>query len=84
MDDRSERHLLGRIGDMIDEEHRLRQQLAAGTITESAEHERLTDLERQLDQCWDLLRQRRARVAAGQDPDQAAVRSVDEVEKYLS
>jgi hypothetical protein len=36
----------------------------------------------QLDQCWDLLRQRRARRAAGQDPDAAAVRPADVVEHY--
>lgn len=37
----------------------------------------------ELDQCWDLLRQREARRAAGADPDQAQVRPAAEVENYL-
>ncbi|HEX8934083.1 MAG TPA: DUF2630 family protein, partial [Pseudonocardiaceae bacterium] len=48
------------------------------------ERAQLTSLEQQLDQCWDLLRQRRARAAAGQDPDDSQVRPVGEVEGYLS
>ncbi|MET0479597.1 MAG: DUF2630 family protein, partial [Actinomycetota bacterium] len=44
---------------------------------------RLQDLEVQLDQCWDLLRQRRARRDAGQDPDAAHVRPEGTVEGYL-
>ncbi len=44
---------------------------------------RLHDIEVELDQCWDLLRQRRARRSAGQDPDDAVVRSESVVEKYL-
>jgi hypothetical protein len=41
-------------------------------------------LEIQLDQCWDLLRQRRALRETGQDPDQAGVRPPDQVEGYLN
>jgi hypothetical protein len=37
----------------------------------------------ELDRCWDLLRQRRARRAAGQDPDEAEVRDESTVERYL-
>jgi hypothetical protein len=40
-------------------------------------------LEEQLDQAWDLLRQRRARAESGDDPDVAQERSVNEVEGYL-
>jgi hypothetical protein len=43
----------------------------------------LETLERELDQAWDLLRQRRAREESGEDPDQAHERSIDEVESYL-
>ncbi|HEX2374478.1 MAG TPA: DUF2630 family protein, partial [Actinomycetota bacterium] len=44
---------------------------------------RLHEVEIQLDQCWDLLRQRRARRDAGQDPDSASVRPEGTVEGYL-
>jgi hypothetical protein len=40
-------------------------------------------LQENLDQCWDLLRQRRARRAAGLNPDEAQVRPVETVEHYL-
>jgi hypothetical protein len=46
------------------------------------ESERLRTIEVSLDQCWDLLRQRRARRNAGQDPDEAAARSAPVVENY--
>ncbi|RIQ37440.1 DUF2630 family protein [Jiangella rhizosphaerae] len=72
-----------RISALVEDEHDLRQRLQAGEISTDEEHSRLRLLEEQLDQCWDLLRQRRARVEAGQNPDEAAVRPVDEVEKYL-
>jgi hypothetical protein len=48
-----------------------------------ADRERLEQISVQLDQCWDLLRQRRARRDAGQDPDDATARDVPTVEKYL-
>ncbi|WP_116946833.1 DUF2630 family protein [Jiangella endophytica] len=72
-----------RISALVDDEHDLRQRLQAGEISTEEEHARLRQVEEQLDQCWDLLRQRRARVDAGQNPDEAATRPVDEVEKYL-
>ncbi|MGH2826746.1 MAG: DUF2630 family protein, partial [Actinomycetota bacterium] len=50
-----------------------------GELSQEA-RERLRWLEDRLDQCWDLLRQRRARVSAGLDPDDASVREVDTVE----
>jgi hypothetical protein len=48
-----------------------------------ADPERLAKINVELDQCWDLLRQRRALRDAGQDPDQAEVRPADVVERYL-
>ena len=77
-----EKQLLQRIQDLVDEEHRLRQQLQDGQIDESEEHERLRQTEEQLDKAWDLLRQRRARKDAGLNPDDAAPRPVPEVEDY--
>ncbi|ALE05780.1 hypothetical protein AL755_10360 [Arthrobacter sp. ERGS1:01] len=43
---------------------------------------KLKDIEVQLDQCWDLLRQRQAKVHAGENPDEAHLRSASEVEGY--
>ena len=71
-----------RIKSLIDEEHQLRDAVAAGDISPGEEHERLRDVEVELDQCWDLLRQRRAKRDAGQDPGEAAVRPEGTVENY--
>ncbi|HEX4100935.1 MAG: DUF2630 family protein [Pseudonocardiaceae bacterium] len=76
--------VLGRINELVGAEHALRERYRRGELTTEAEHAQLRSLEVQLDQCWDLLRQRRARVAAGQDPDAAEVRPAGEVEGYLS
>ena len=73
--------LIERIGALVDEEHALEQAIAADPETPEAD-KRLRDLEVALDQCWDLLRQRRARRNAGEDPDQAGVRPPDVVERY--
>jgi len=43
---------------------------------------RLAELKVELDQCWDLLRQRRALREFGQDPDRARVRPAEIVENY--
>jgi Protein of unknown function (DUF2630) len=74
---------LSRINELVAEEKALRDQLQHGQISESEEHERLHQLEIELDQCWDLLRQRRALRETGGDPRDAAVRPADEVEGYL-
>jgi hypothetical protein len=74
--------ILSRISALVDEEHVLRGRLAAGEVTTDEEHERVRQLETALDQCWDLLRQRRARRDAGEDPDNASVRPAGEVENY--
>lgn len=70
------------IRDLIDEEHALRSRLAAGEISVEAENQRLRRVEVELDQCWDLLRQRRARREFGESPDAAQVRDARTVEGY--
>ncbi|HXO45675.1 MAG TPA: DUF2630 family protein [Mycobacterium sp.] len=74
---------LSRINELVAEEKALREQLQHGKISESEENKRLRQLEIELDQCWDLLRQRRALRETGGDPRDAAVRPADEVEGYL-
>jgi Protein of unknown function (DUF2630) len=80
MDDKD---ILGRIDDLIKTEHDLRSRLAAGELTSDQEQDQLRATEEQLDQCWDLLRQRRARREFGEDPGGSAARPVTEVEGYL-
>ena len=80
MDDKN---VLGRIHDLVSEEHELRTQLGQGKISSKEEHARLKDLEEALDQCWDLLRRRRAARTAGNDPNSEQAHSVGEVEGYL-
>jgi hypothetical protein len=72
-----------RISALVDEEHDLRDRLTTGEVTTDEEQARIKQLEVALDQCWDLLRQRRARRSAGEDPDNASARPADEVENYL-
>ena len=71
------------IDDLVAEERSLRERLGRGEISRDEEHARLRDVGTELDQCWDLLRQRDARRHAGEDPDQARVRPPDVVEDYL-
>lgn len=78
MDDKQ---VIGRINDIAHEEHELWEREGRGEITD-AERERLRELGVTLDQCWDLLHQRRARRAAGQDPDDTSVRDARTVEGY--
>ncbi|MFF7889881.1 DUF2630 family protein [Streptomyces sp. NPDC020794] len=80
----TESALISRISAMVGDEKVLRELLAEGGIDSRTEHERLAALERELDQCWDLLRQRRALKDAGADPGQAHVRTASTVEGYLS
>jgi hypothetical protein len=70
------------IESLVAEEHRLLEAHGAGGLS-SAEHERLEQARVELDGLWDLLRQRRARRAAGLDPDGASERDADTVERYL-
>jgi hypothetical protein len=71
------------ISALVAEEKRLRAEREAGGIDRDEEQARLHDVEVQLDQCWDLLRQRQALRDSGGDPDAAAVRPAHEVEGYL-
>ncbi|MFF7716269.1 DUF2630 family protein [Streptomyces sp. NPDC007988] len=74
--------LLQTVDALVAEEHRLRNQ-APGEGLGPDERARLESVERQLDQCWDLLRRRRASAEAGRDPQQVAPRPIsDEVESY--
>jgi hypothetical protein len=70
-----------RIDELVDEEHRLERSKAGEGLSEE-ELVRLRGVEAALDQCWDLLRQRRARRDAGQDPESASVRPEGVVEGY--
>ena len=67
-----------RIQELVDEEHRLYEE---GPMSDD-ERRRLADVEVELDQCWDLLRQRRALRETGQDPSEAHVRPPEVVENY--
>jgi Protein of unknown function (DUF2630)/Winged helix DNA-binding domain len=78
-----EKEIMAHIGDLIQTEHKLREQLAAGQLSSAREREQLKAAEDALDQCWDLLRQRRARREFGENPDEAIERPVGEVEGYM-
>jgi hypothetical protein len=70
------------IGDLVAEERALRDKRSRSEISAEAEHARLAAIEAELDQAWDLLRQRDARRQYGQDPDAAVTRSQEVVEHY--
>ena len=74
--------IITRINDLAHEEHQLFEKESEGKAS-TRERERLKEIQVQLDQCWDLLHQRRARRSAGMDPDQAAVRPETTVEGYV-
>jgi hypothetical protein len=71
------------ISALVAEEKVLREQLSKHEVTPADERARLHELEVELDQAWDLLRQRHAKRQYGDSPDDAAERSPDVVEKYL-
>lgn len=71
----------GTIEGLVAEEHELWQREADGSATD-ADRRRLQDIRVSLDQCWDLLRQRRALRAAGRNPERAEVRRPEVVEGY--
>jgi Rad3-related DNA helicase len=77
----ADQDIIGRIDQLIDEERQLRSR-AVGQGLSDADRDRLDQLERHLDQCWDLLRQRRARAEFDEDPEQARARPSDQVESY--
>jgi hypothetical protein len=74
----SDASILQHVSALVDEEHRLRAEGAASP----AAAQRLKHVEEQLDQCWDLLRQRRAKREFGQDPSTARARDAGTVEQY--
>jgi hypothetical protein len=73
--------ILHHITQLVEEEHQLSRRAEHHELAED-EHARMRQLEVSLDQCWDLLRQRRARRHVGQDPDDAQVRDSSVVEGY--
>jgi hypothetical protein len=75
MDDK---RILDHINELVDEEHKL----LTAVGQPGANDERLKNVSEQLDQCWDLLRQRRAKREFGEDPDSAQARDVGTVERY--
>jgi hypothetical protein len=79
MDDKA---LLGRINELVAEEEHLLESGRGMEGLSEADEARLKSVEVALDQCWDLLRQRRAKRHAGDDPDQAHVRDASVVEGY--
>ena len=79
----TDRSIHEHITELVAEEKALRDQLSAGTISQGEEHQRLGALEVELDQAWDLLRQRKARSEFGESPDDATERPAGVVENYL-
>jgi hypothetical protein len=76
--DKGDRPIAKHIEDLVGEEHRLR----AHKKPSNSDQKRLAAIEVELDQCWDLLRQRRAKREFGDNPDEASVRPPDIVENY--
>jgi hypothetical protein len=79
MDDKD---VLRDIDTLIAEEHELRAKAVGSPGLSETERARLREVEVRLDQCWDLLRQRRAKAEFGEDPNTASTRPADEVEHY--
>jgi hypothetical protein len=77
----SDDQIHGTIEQLVAEEHELWQKESADTATD-ADRQRLRQVKVSLDQCWDVLRQRRALRDAGQNPEAAEVRRTDVVENY--
>jgi hypothetical protein len=73
--------VLRSINSLVEEEHHLLAEAEHGGLSEE-QSQRLHTAQTQLDQCWDLLRQRRARREFGQNPDDAKVRDANTVEHY--
>jgi hypothetical protein len=76
-----ETEIHSRIEQLVGEEQELYERGAEGGLSET-DHRRLDSIKVSLDQCWDLLRQRRALREAGRDPEAARVRDPDVVERY--
>jgi hypothetical protein len=78
----SDEAVLANINELVQQEHELQSRSHEGEGLSEDDAQRLHRVETELDQCWDLLRQRRARRHAGQDPDDASVRDANTVEHY--
>jgi hypothetical protein len=78
-----DKNTFARIQALVAEEKELREKREHGEIDPSEEQARLRAVETELDQCWDLLRQRRALRETGGDPREAKVRPAGQVEGYL-
>lgn len=76
----SDRTIVQHINELVDEENRLH----AATERPEQHAERIQQIEVELDQCWDLLRQRRARREFGDDPEGAKLRDEKTVEGYIN
>ena len=77
--------VLDRIEELVAQEHALQRREEGDATDEEAlaeDRRRLAEVSVQLDRCWDLLRQRRARRGAGEDPGEAEVRDAETVERY--
>jgi hypothetical protein len=83
----SDENIADRIERLVAEEHDLRRREAEDQrVSEEAldsDRERLQAVEVELDRCWDLLRQRRAKREVGDNPRDAQVRDADTVERYM-
>lgn len=80
MDDKE---IIQNIDALVAEEHLLRDRRQAGQVSSEEEQGRLRELEESLDQCWDLLRRRRAARESGGDPDRAEVQPRRQVKGYM-
>jgi hypothetical protein len=74
-----EKDIMSRIHELVEEEHKLRE--STGRTDE--QRARMQELEVHLDQCWDLLRQWRAKRQYDENPDEAEPRPESTVESYL-
>jgi hypothetical protein len=78
-----DKQILQRITGLVDEEHHLRTRRLEGKLSSEEEASRLRDLEEALDQCWDLLRRRRAAREMGTNPDDVNSPGKSQEENYL-
>ena len=78
----TDKEIMQHIEQLVSEEHELMERSEQDGGLDETEHARMKELEVSLDQCWDLLRQRRARRSAGLNPDDASARDPNIVEHY--
>jgi hypothetical protein len=78
----SDKNVINHIDELAREEHELFERESNGKATD-ADQQRLRHLQTMLDQCWDLLRQRRAKREFGIDPNEAQMRDEKIVKNYI-